>query len=107
MHRNHNRNVDFLSNYSRRLPMSHPNQSESRTDDSTNQSQEYSGRINLTQRASIPCDPSRGWPNPGIHPNPSLINFRNNLPVEKKKTEIISSINNCPGMTHLSHDSSK
>ena len=97
MHRNHNRNVEFFEAYKRRLGQMNINQSDnSSVRNSNSKWDQNSGRLNLQTKPNVPRNPALSWQN-GIHPNPSLVEFRNNLPVAQKRHHIIDSINNCPG----------
>ena len=102
LHRNHNRNVDTIRNYKSLSGTSvNPHQN---THVGTNENyfsgnswETASGKLNLKEKPHIPRQPNWILKN-GNHPHPELIKFRNNLPVARKRNEILESINDFEGI---------
>ena len=101
LHRNHNRNVDTIRNYksctttstNQKTGLGHVGVNEGHF--GGNSWETASGKLNLKEKPHIPRHPN--WKN-GHHPHPELIKFRNNLPVARKRNEILESINDFEGI---------
>ena len=105
LHRNHNRNVDTIRNYTScgTTTTGHQNTGHAGVIEGHfggNSWETASGKLNLKEKPHIPRQPN--WKN-GNHPHPELIKFRNNLPVARKRNEILESINDFEGILPTCH----